>query len=372
MSETRTRVGSAALLLCLGGFGLTACGSDSTTSSGGSSSASPSIANCATGNINAAGASSQKNAIDTWVANYQQACAGSTINYQSVGSGAGIQSFNQGSIAFAGSDSALKVPDEQNAANKRCSGGQAINLPMVAGPIAVAYNLSGVSGLILDAPTMADIFATKITKWNDPAIAALNPGVTLPSTAIQAFHRSDASGTTDNFTKYLAAAAPQQWTYATGKEWTAPGGQGAKGSEGVTSAIQQTDGAIGYVEFSYAQTAKLGVTTVATGAPQPVPLTPENVANGVAQATVSGSGNNLPLNLNSTYTTKAANAYPILLVTYEITCSAGLPSDQSALVKSFLGYTASAGGQGILSGLGYAPLPASIQSQVQSAVQTIS
>ena len=220
------------------------------------------------------GRRAQKNAIDTWVANYQQACAGSTINYQSVGSGAGIQSFTQGSISFAGSDSALKVPDEQNAANKRCSGGQAINLPMVAGPIAVAYNLSGVSGLILDAPTMADIFATKITKWNDPAIAALNPGVTLPSTAIQAFHRSDASGTTDNFTKYLAAAAPQQWTYATGKEWTAPGGQGAKGSEGVTSAIQQTDGAIGYVEFSYAKTANLGVTTVATGAPQPVPLTP--------------------------------------------------------------------------------------------------
>ena len=124
-----------------------------------------------------------------------------------------------------------------------------------------------------------------------------------------------------------------------------PGGQGAKGSDGVTSAIQQTTGAIGYIEYSYAKNANLATVVVATGAPDPVPLTPPNVANGVAQATVAGSGNNLPLNLNSTYTTKEPNAYPIVLVTYEITCSTGLPGDQSALVKSFLTYTASAAGR---------------------------
>jgi phosphate transport system substrate-binding protein len=369
VNATRTRVGGAALLLALGGgLGLTGCGSDNTSTSG---SAAPSIANCASGNINASGSTAQKNAMDTWVTNYQTACSGSTINYQAVGSGAGIQAFTQGSTAFAGSDSALKVPDEQNPANARCAGGQAINLPMVVGPIAVSYKLSGVDKLILDAPTMAGIFANKITKWNDPAIATLNPGVTLPSTPIQTFHRSDSSGTTDNFTKYLAAAAPQAWTYGNDKVWKAPAGQGAKGSDGVTSAIQGTEGAIGYIEYSYAKNANLPTVVVATGASQPVPLTAQNVANGVAQATVAGSGNNLPLNLKSTYTTKAPNAYPIVLVTYEITCSKGLAADQSALVKSFLAYTASNDGQGILSDLGYAPLPASIGQQVQSAVQTI-
>ncbi|MGZ4664604.1 MAG: phosphate ABC transporter substrate-binding protein PstS [Frankiaceae bacterium] len=357
------------MLLALGGgLVLTGCGSDNTSSS--SAGANPSIANCATGNINASGSTAQKNAMDTWVTNYQQACSGSTINYQPVGSGAGIQAFNQGSTAFAGSDSALKVPDEQNAANKRCAAGPAINLPMVAGPIAVSYNLPGITNLVLDSSDMANIFAGKITNWNQ--VKTPQPaGVTLPNMPIQAFHRSDSSGTTDNFTNYLKAAAPSDWTFAPGKEWTAPGGQGAKGSDGVTSAIQQTTGAIGYIEYSYAKNANLATVVVDTGAPDPVPLTPPNVANGVSQATLAGSGNNLPLNLNSTYTTKAPNAYPIVLVTYEITCSAGLPGDQSALVRSFLTYTASASGQSVLTDLGYAPLPQSIQSQVQSAAQSI-
>ncbi len=368
MSGTRTRVGSATLLLALGGgIALTGCGSDNTSSP---NSAAPSIANCATGNINASGSTAQKNAMDTWVSNYQSACSGSTINYQGVGSGAGIQAFQQGSIAFAGSDSALKVPDEQNAANKRCGTGQAINLPMVPGPIAVSYNLPGVTNLVLKASDMADIFAGKTTNWNQVKTAQ-PAGVTLPNMPIQAFHRSDSSGTTENFTKYLKAAAPDQWTFTPGKEWTAPGGQGAKGSDGVTSAIQSTQGAVGYIEYSYAKNANLPTVVVDTGAPAPVPLTTENVANGVAQATVTGSGNNLPLNLNSTYTTKEPNAYPIVLVTYEITCSTGLSGNESALVKSFLTYTASADGQNVLNNLGYAPLPQSIQSQVQSAAQSI-
>ena len=152
---------------------------------------------------------------------------------------------------FAGSDSALK-PEEKTAADARCKTGEAVDLPMVVGPIAVGYNLEGVDDLQLSPTTIAEIFAGKITTWDDAAIKADNPDATLPSTAIQTYHRNDDSGTTDNFTKYLTATAPDVWTFEGGKKWTAPGGNGVKGSDGVATAVSQTDGAIGYMELSFA------------------------------------------------------------------------------------------------------------------------
>ena len=256
-----SRTGQVAGLVLSGALALSACGSDnnSTASSGGSASSSPSASaiDCKTGTLTAAGSTAQKNAMDEWVKNYQQKCSGSTINYQSVGSGAGVQQFLAGTIDFAGSDSALK-PEEQPKADARCgTGNHAIHLPMVVGPIGVAYNVQGVSDLVLDGPTTAKIFSGAITKWNDPAIAKLNPKAQLPSTGIQAFHRSDASGTTDNFTSYLKAAGGSDWTYGSGKEWKAPGGQGAKGNEGVSAGVKQTDGAVGYLELSFVENSGL-------------------------------------------------------------------------------------------------------------------
>lgn len=192
---------------------LTACGSDDNASSGASSSSSASSSGsikCAdkAGQILASGSSAQQNAIDLWVQKYQAACSGTTINYKASSSGEGIIDFNQGTDAFAGSDSPLK-PEEVTASKAVCTGGTGISIPMVGGPIAIGYNLSGVDNLVLDAATIGNIFNSKITYWDDAAIKALNSGVTLPHTKIQAFHRQDESGTTDNLTKYLSGAAPR-------------------------------------------------------------------------------------------------------------------------------------------------------------------
>jgi phosphate transport system substrate-binding protein len=357
----RITVGLSAATLAV--LALTACGTDSNNPS-----PSGSGANCAKGSILASGSSAQANAMSEWIKGYGGQCSGATVNYQSVGSGAGVQAFIDGSTAFGGSDSALK-DDEHAPADARCKTGRAINIPMVAGPIAVAYNVAGVDSLTLTPSVIAKIFSGKITKWNDAAIAAANSGVTLPGTAIQAFHRSDSSGTTDNFTKYLTASAGTDWTYDHDKVWKAPGGQGAKGNEGVSAAVKQAEGGIGYMEFSFAKNAALGVAKVDNGGGA-VELTTAAIGKGLEAATVTGTGNDLALKLD--YATKAAGAYPIFLVTYEITCEKGLPADQLAVVKSFLGYTASDEGQQVLEGLGYSPLPASLLTKVRATVAALS
>ncbi len=360
-----TRSGAYVGLVLASSLALTACGSDD---NGTPSTAASDKGSCASGSITAAGSSAQKNAVDEWIKAYQSTCSGATVNYQPVGSGAGIQQFIAGTVDFAGSDSALK-DDERGPADARCKTGKAVDLPMVTGPIAIAYNLPGVDGLVLDAASIAKIFSGKITTWNDAALTALNPDAKLPSTKIQAFHRSDESGTTDNVQKYLTAAAATDWTFGKGKKFAAPGGQSAKGSDGVTQAVKSTEGAVTYTEFSFAQNASLGVAKIATGASSPVALTTDSAAKAVEAATIEGSGNDLALKLD--YTTKAEGAYPLILVTYEIACEQGTPADKLALVKGFLTYTSSPEGQTILADLGYAPLPESIRAKVATAVTAL-
>jgi phosphate transport system substrate-binding protein len=297
------------------------------------------------------------------------ACQGVQINYKGVGSGAGIQEFLQGSTSFAGSDSALK-PDEMTQSKKVCSGGEGIDLPMVGGPIALIYNLPGVDNLTLDASTTAKIFDSKITKWNDPAIAKLNPGVKLPSTSIQAFHRTEESGTTDNFTKYLKAAAPNDWKYSGGKAWQAKGGQSAKGSSGVSSGVKQTQGSIGYDEYSYATAGKLQMAKLKTGASQPVTLSTDSASKAIAAAKVVGTGKDLSLQLD--YNTKTEGAWPIILVTYEVVCDKGNKSSTLPTTKAFLNYIASQDAQAKLASQGYAPLPDEIATKVRSTITSLS
>jgi len=359
------RVGYVAGIALTATLALTACGSDNEapTAAGNASSA---TANCAAGDIQAQGSTAQKNAMDEWIKNYQKQCSGAAINYNGTGSGAGIEAFINGTADFAGSDSALKE-DEQPQADAKCAGGQALNLPMVIGPIAVVYNVEGVDSLQLSAETLAGIFAAKITKWNDPKIAADNPGAKLPDTAIQAVHRSDESGTTDNFTKYLSKTAESVWTFGNAKAWKAPGGTGAAKSDGVANQVKNTPGTISYVELSFAENSELRMAKIKNGAGEFTELTGESAGKTIAGAKVEGTGNDLKLSID--YTTTEPGAYPIVLVTYEIACSKGSP--KAAAIKGFLSYTSSTAGQEALGELGYAPLPEQVRSKVEAAVASI-
>jgi phosphate transport system substrate-binding protein len=347
-------------------FALSACGSDnkSTASTAGASAAAGS---CASGSLTAQGSSAQKNAMAEWIKTYQGTCPDAKIDYQGTGSGAGVTAFSSGTADFAGSDSALK-PEDQPGADAKCPGGAALNLPMVIGPISVVYNLDGVDSLQIDAPTLAKIFAGKITKWDDPAIAGQNSGVKLPSTAIASVHRSDESGTTDNFTKYLSKTAASDWTFSNAKAWKAPGGTGAKGSDGVAAAVKSTVGSIAYVELSFAQNSDLKMAKVKNGAGEYTELTGASAGKTIEGAKITGTGSDLSMSID--YATTTAGAYPIVLVTYEIACSKGSP--KAAAIKGFLTYTSSTGGQASLSGLGYAPLPDSIRTKVATSVAAIS
>jgi len=356
---------STLAVAAIGALALTACsdsGDNASTSGGGTIAG----ADCATGTIKASGSSAQKNAMTEWINAYQTACSGATIEYSPSGSSAGRADFVNNQVAFAGSDSAMS--DELSQAAARCNGTPPINIPMVGGAIALTYNLEGVDNLVLTPDATAKIFNSEITKWNDPAIAKVNPDVTLPDQPIAQFHRSDGSGTTDNFTQWLKAAAPDAWPYESGSDWAAKGGQGAKGSDGVASSVKSTPNSIGYVEESFLEQANAKAAWIDNGGGA-VELTTANATNGLGTAQVTGQGNNLTLKLD--YTTKSPNAYPVVLVTYEITCSKGLPADQSALTKGFLEYTASAPAQQMLPDLGYVPLPSDLIGKVQTAVGSL-
>lgn len=384
-----TRRAGLVALLASGTLLLAACGSDNNTtttsaaagSAGGSSAAASGSAaagggttfegagfSCATGALRSSGSTAQGKVMEQWIADFNAKCGANLNAYGGGGSGKGIQDFIANQVDFAGSDSSLKEDQAAQAQSQRCAGNPALNLPMVTGPIALAYNVSGVDTLTLTPAVIAGIFSGTITTWNDPAIAAINPGVTLPATGIQAVHRAEDSGTTENFTKYLAAAAPSAWTFTPAKAWAAPGGVAAQGSDGVSKQVKSVDGSIGYVEWGFALDDGLNVAQLDNGGGA-VELTAESAGKAVEAATVVGTGKDLALKLD--YATTQAGAYPLILVTYEIVCSAGNSADTAPLLKSFLGYTAT-DGQTTLAELGAAPLPASIQQQVIASASSIS
>ncbi len=373
--QSRRRLASVTGVALVGTLALAGCGSDNNSATTPNASAgTAAAADCAKGTLNGEGSSAQKNAIEQAITDYQNACPGATINYNPTGSGAGIKQFIAGQVDFAGSDSALAIKPktgatsiEQVDADKAC-GSPAWNLPMVTGPIAVAYNLAGVDKLILTPAVTAKIFNGVITKWNDPAIAAVNPGVKLPDQAIKVFFRSDESGTTDNFTKYLSAAAPTDWTAAPAKKWSGKG-EGKEKSAGVANAVKATPGGITYAEWSYAKDNKLGIAQIDNGAGA-VELTGESAGKAVAAAKQVGVGNDVKLKLD--YATKEAGAYPILLVTYEIVCSKAKDPAKAKLISTFLKSFAAADMQTKLQDIGYAPLPAEVQAKVNTAIGALS
>ena len=369
-------VGAGVLALALAS--LTACGSDnnsSSSSSGGSSSNTSAAGsstnsgstsgggdiNCANGTLSGQGSSAQNAAVVKFIKDFQTKCGNSTnISYNATGSGPGVTAFIQKQADWAGSDYALNA-DQQKTADARC-GGKALSVGTIPGAIAVMYNVPGVDKLNLSAANLGKIYNGTIAKWNDQAIAADNPGVTLPDLAIQTFHRSDASGTSFNFSNYLNKTAPSDFPTAANKQWPVSKGQSAQGSKGVAQAVQSTSGAIGYAEVSYATTNNLKTAAVGNAAGKFVPLTIANASNFISKAQVDTADGNYKFNFDYTYAND--NAYPAVLVTYEIACSSGNDSGKLPLLKNFLAYTANNSAQSQLEGLGYVALSSDQQSKV--------
>ena len=318
--------------------------------------------------LTAEGSTAQQNAIALFNMDWSQLCPGKQLAYNPTGSGAGREQFIARHVDFAGSDSPLS-PDQVEPAAARCNGNPAWNLPMVFGPIAVVFHVDGVKNLVVNADVLAEIFSGRISTWDDPALAKLNPGTTLPSTRISPVYRSDSSGTTDNFQKYLAAAAPDSWTRGSGSEFQGGVGEGAQKSVGIIQAVNSASGAIGYVEKGFADQSHVPYAQINDGS-GPVALTDDAARKAIDGATFAGSGNDLRLDLKSIYRTRAVGAYPLVLATYEIVCSGGYDPATSAAVRSLLTVAADDAQDG-LSDAGYIPLPDAFKKRLLAAINAI-
>ena len=366
-------LGTTVSVAAIAALALSGCGSDNNagsgaTTTGGNGTASASAECGGKNSLTAEGSTAQQNAIGEFNKVWGQVCSGKNLSYNPTGSGAGREQFIANQVDFAGSDSALSE-EQIAAAAERCGGNPAWNLPLVFGPIAMAYNIEGVDKLVLNGDILAKIFQGQITKWNDPAIAGLNAGATLPDTNITPIFRSDSSGTTDNFQKYLIAAAPQSWTKEAGSEFQGGAGEGAQKSAGVVQAVQATPGSIGYVEKGFAEQAGVPFAQIDSGAGA-VELTDESAGTAINGAKFAAEGNDLTLDLNSIYGTKEAGAYPLMLATYEIVCSKGYDAETAEAVKSFLTVAANEGQAG-LSAAGYIPLPDTFKGRLVTSIEAI-
>ncbi|WP_432562323.1 phosphate ABC transporter substrate-binding protein PstS [Kineococcus sp. SYSU DK003] len=350
-------------------FGLAACsGSNEATTGSGSDESSTSSS--LSGSLNGAGASTQTVAQQTWAAGFQGTNPDVQLNYDPVGSGGGREQFLSGAVPFAGSDAFLD--DEELAqAQERCVGGNAMDLPTYVSPIAIAFNLPGVETLNLSPATVASIFTGTITTWNDPAIVAENAGVTLPATAITPVHRSDDSGTTENFTEYLHAAAPDVWTAEADGAWPLTGGEAAQGTSGVVQALQGGEGTIGYADESQIAPTELGTVSVKVGEAYVGPTAEAAAAVVDASTEVEGRPEgDIAIELDRT--TTAAGAYPVVLVSYSIVCSAYEDAAQGELVKAYMEYVISEEGQNAAAeAAGSAPISEDLRTQITASLDRI-
>ena len=350
-----------------------ACGDNTASTPDSSSTDSASKTAPISGNFQGAGASSQQSAVEAWIAGFQGANPDAKIAYNPSGSGAGVQTFLTGATAWAGSDKAL-ADDEVEQSKSVCADGTAFDVPVYVSPIAVIFNLKGVSDagkhINMDADTIAKIFDGKITKWNDPALADQNKDLTLPDTAITVVHRSDKSGTTQNFVSYFKDQAPDSWTYDLSENWPNEVGQGAKGTSGVVSTVKQADGTIGYADFS--QVGDLGTVAVKVGDSYneiSAEAGSKVIEDSKQDDTVKGD-NRIVIKIN--HATEAKGAYPIVLVSYDIVCPAYKDTKQAEFAKAWLTYVTSDEGQkAAQDAAGTAPLPSSLKSEITKSIEAI-
>jgi phosphate transport system substrate-binding protein len=368
-----TRIGAVAVSLSAA-LAIAACGSSSSvatsgsTGGGGSTGRSSASAGSSVsgGTLNGAGSTLAQPIYQQWGSNLRS--KGLTVNYNGVGSGAGVADLQTATVDFAGSDPSLK-PEDQKAMK-----GDVLQFPVAFGAITVSYNLPGIkSGLKLDGPTLANIFSGKIKTWNDPAIKALNPGMSLPGANITIVHRSDSSGTTAGFTTYLSDVSPS-WKSSVGsdKDVKWPVGTGAAKNSGVAAAVKQTQGAVGYVEQAYALENGFTYAAIKNGGSYVLPT--------IQNTSAAANGITVPADLGiSTINSSGAGAYPIVSQTfldvYKDPCKDGKESASTAeALTSFLGYAFGAGQQTLGSGtdkLPYAPLPSALAAKDNAQLATM-
>jgi len=341
---------------------LAACsssGGGSTTSSGSSSSPSASSAKLS-GTLNGSGSTFQTTYQQAAIQAFKAEQPGLTVNYGGGGSGKGRTDLASGVVNYAGSDSPIPSKEASNFTGKTI-----LYFPVVIGPIALSYNLSGVTGLKLDGPTIAKIFQGQIKTWNDPAITALNPSAKLPSTAITIARRSDSSGTTQNFSQFLVSSAPGVWKLGTSSTISWPSdSRGGTGNGGVDSIVKSTPGAIGYVDYADAKASSLSMASVKNSAGDYVAPSAASASAAASQATVK------PDLTFSAIWAPGATSYPVTYQSWDLVNAAQSSSTTTANLKGYLGYLLGAG-QKLLPELNYAPLPASIDKMAIAQLSKI-
>ena len=309
--------------------------------------------------LNGSGATFPKSFYEVAIAGYQKVQPGVTVNYAGGGSGTGRQNLQDGVVDYAGSDGLVKAADVPKYK------GEFLYIPTVAAPITVSYNLGDVKDLTLDADTIAKIFQRQIKKWDDPAIAALNSGAKLPSTDITVAHRSDGSGTTENFTLYLVSAAPSTWTLKSGStvEWPADT-QAGNGNQGVAQIVKSTTGAIGYVDLSDAKASGLQFAKVRNKAGKAVVPSVESTTAALDGAEVQPDLSYNPLNA------AGDGAYPITAPTWILVYKNQTDRAKGEALKSFLRYMVT-DGQKLAQDIDYAPLPTSLQQKTIAQIDSV-
>ena len=350
---------------------LAACG-DNTAAPESTSATKDGVASL-TGEYAGAGASSQQTAVEAWIERFRSQAPNATVAYNPSGSGAGVSTFLTGSTVWAGSDKALSA-EEIEQSKSVCASGTAFDVPVYVSPIAVAFNLDGISTagkhVNMDAATIAKVFNGEITRWNDPAITEQNPGLDLPNLTITVVHRSDKSGTTLNFVSYLKDVAPSAWPHDLSENWPNEVGQGAKGTSGVVSTIKQANGTIGYADFS--QVGDLGTVAVKVGDDY-TPISADAASKVIADSPVDTSvdgDNRIVIDIN--HKTAATGAYPIVLVSYDIVCPAYKESNDATFAKAWLTYVTSAEGQkAAQDAAGTAPLPSNLTGKITASLDQI-
>ena len=381
MNVRQNKLVSLAALGLVGGLALAGCGGASDEGNGGNGGGGGASDNGGasaggyaelTGNLAGSGASSMQNAQTAWTESFMGLVGAEggdlTVTYDPTGSGTGREQFLSGQVKFAGTDAALDE-EELAASTEVCNDEQAFNLPVYISPIAVVFNLEGVESLNLSAEVIGGIFAGDITNWNDPAIADLNPDAELPDLDIVPVHRSDDSGTTENFTEYLSKNAPDAWTHGPIETWPIDGGQSGDGTSGLISTVEGGNGTIGYADAS--QAGNLGTANIQVGE-EFVEYSSEAAAKAVDVSPREEGREENDIVVELDRTTEESGVYPIVLISYLALCGSYADSAEGEAVKAYASYIISEEGQQAgLENAGSAPISDELRTEAQAAIDGI-